>query len=374
MSELAGTASPLLRKNMPELDSVRGIAVLLVVWAHTAVGGSLPHWFTPFLAHFSSFGWLGVNLFFVLSGFLITGILLESKKQPDYYRRFYYRRALRILPAYVLTVVLYSLSFERNLGFIALSAFYLYNFATLFGVSGGYTPLWSLAVEEQFYLLWPTVVRRLGRGGIAVIASAIVVLCPASRAFSLHLGHSDLGYYTWFVADALALGALTTLFIRLRHTTASRVALTGLGLLLASAALVAFAALPGPLNRTTDVGGTILYTCASFGSAAIILLFVATSQSKLRALVQAAPLRFYGRISYGLYLCHSMVFVVMDRLWVRHNAVNPLLRIGVGLAACTTVATVSRYTFEEFFLALKNRSVAPAARPERQISAAVLES
>jgi peptidoglycan/LPS O-acetylase OafA/YrhL len=156
----------LLRPVMPELDSLRGVAVLLVLIFH---GFSFPATVSKFSGVWRLFvaatagGWTGVNLFFVLSGFLITGILFDSKSRPDYYSRFYVRRALRILPAFYLLLLLLlvlprtGLFEQRHVGrpFVVLSFFYLANMTAFFGVPGQYAALWSLAVEEHFYLVWP---------------------------------------------------------------------------------------------------------------------------------------------------------------------------------------------------------------------------
>jgi len=339
-------------------------------WAHTAHGGASPRWFTPLLLHFTSFGWIGVNLFFVLSGFLITCILLDSRERTDFYRRFYYRRALRILPAYALTILIYTIVFERNWQFVALTVVYLYNFASLFKVTGGYSVLWSLAVEEQFYLIWPTFIRRCRISVVAGTALTIVAICPAARALSIHLGYSTADAYTWFVADALALGGLIAVLLRHRDVNTRKIAFAGAGALLASATAVSIAAaIYRPLTRDTLPGAPLLYTCASVGSAGLILLFIASAQGRLRSFVQAAPLRFYGKISYGLYLSHSMVFWTLDRAWRPATSVNPLLRVCVGLAACTAIAALSRYTFEEFFLQLKDSSADMARRAVIQLDA-----
>src|ERR1051325_2130641 len=180
----ASKSEGLVRPVMPELDSLRGVAILMVLFFH---GFNLP----TAMSHMSGLsrafvyaatgGWAGVNLFFVLSGFLITGILLDSRWKPQYYRRFYIRRALRILPAFYLLLLLLVLLARigwldhRRIGwpFIALSFLYLANVTSFFGVPAQYAALWSLAVEEHFYLLWPTLVHRLSKRTIAWCALAI---------------------------------------------------------------------------------------------------------------------------------------------------------------------------------------------------------
>jgi peptidoglycan/LPS O-acetylase OafA/YrhL len=166
---------------MPELDCLRGIAILLVVLFHGFAGAYLRLHFGGLPGKFvwaTQYGRSGVNLFFVLSGFLITGILLDTKHQEHYYRDFYARRALRILPAYYLLLVLLMLLGVGTAAFYVLSFFYLSNVTDLFGVICAYGPLWSLAVEEHYYLIWPALVRNLTRRNLAICAGRVSAMYP----------------------------------------------------------------------------------------------------------------------------------------------------------------------------------------------------
>ena len=156
---------PLIRPFMPELDMLRGIAVLGVMLLHAFYWSYAGMSFGPWARRFVSAtqpGWMGVNLFFVLSGFLITGILLDSKDKPYFYRRFYTRRALRILPPYYLLLIVLLLMRSSSVAFVSLSFVYLANMTDFFGVACDYGPLWSLAVEEHFYLMWPMLLWMAG--------------------------------------------------------------------------------------------------------------------------------------------------------------------------------------------------------------------
>jgi peptidoglycan/LPS O-acetylase OafA/YrhL len=181
---------PILRPVMPELDSVRGIAILAVLLYHGLYWqvnlAAFSRWQRIFLSGFW-LGRLGVSLFFVLSGFLITGLLIDSKSRLDYYRRFYVRRALRILPAYFALLGILAATRYASWPFILLSLAYLANFTRFFGVAIAYPVLWSLAVEEHFYLLWPWVVRKLSMRSLAACCLAIIALSPLLRLWSLHL-------------------------------------------------------------------------------------------------------------------------------------------------------------------------------------------
>ena len=138
---MGGVYAPLLRSVMPELDTLRGVAILGVLFLHGFFwpysGLHFGRWGALWL-NITQPGWLGVNLFFVLSGFLITGILIDSAVRPDYYRRFYTRRALRILPAYYLLLIILWLLGQARGAYVGLSFLYLANVPELFGVGQAY--------------------------------------------------------------------------------------------------------------------------------------------------------------------------------------------------------------------------------------------
>jgi peptidoglycan/LPS O-acetylase OafA/YrhL len=204
----------------------------------------------------------------VLSGFLITGILLDSKQHTYFYRRLYARRALRILPAYYAPLLILSLSpltgwFEpRQMSwqFIGLSAVYLSNATVLFGVPMQYGALWSLAVEEHFYLLWPTVIRSLSRRAISFVALAIVVVSPLLRALAYKLGLQYGAGYTWLVADGLAAGSLLGLLSRSWLADRIRMKWASICCIAAAVALIAVGAPFGILLGSTFIGGVFRLT------------------------------------------------------------------------------------------------------------------
>jgi peptidoglycan/LPS O-acetylase OafA/YrhL len=317
-------------------------------------------------------GWLGVNLFFVLSGFLITGILLESRGSSNYWRSFYTRRALRILPLYL--VVLLILRFYSHLDwtYLLFCLLYLANFTD--GLRGEhYGALWTLAVEEQFYLVWPFLVRRFQTGTLAIFCLGSILVSPwlrylsASRVLPLGDPHTA----TWLITDNLAGGALIAIFLRMPGVTLRRVRSLTLWTGLLGAGLLAAGFRFDLLSRTTAVG-------AAFQPEPFIFLFTALLLLALEfgdhALVYrlTRPLRFYGYISYGLYLFHLLGFKAYQDLFVDFHRVSAeltlggvFLRFGGVLAVATAVCFLSRRYFEEFFLRLKDRLVpyiAPAGR------------
>jgi len=357
---------PILRPVMPELDTIRGIAILGVVFYHefysVGMGTNLSRW-QHLLVLGTWPGRMGVNLFFVLPGFLITGILLKSCDEANYYRRFYARRALRIFPIYfLLLLVLAALGYPRS--FLVLSLLYLSNLVHLFGVVLAYGVLWSLAVEEHFYFIWPFMVRVLSRKNLEILAIAIIAASPLIRLISYWgaaPGDQEWLFYTWNNMDGLATGAFLALFIR--RTNSSRQSLRR-----ACAAAVALAAviwaigIPlGIVTRKHPVGvvlQTVPWQCLCF---TVVGGFLLLGTTRWRFLVRSSVLGFYGYISYGLYLLHVLIFDWCDRLNIRrflpgfgHGAFTDILvRLAYFGFLATAIAWLSRKYFEELFLRRK---------------------
>jgi peptidoglycan/LPS O-acetylase OafA/YrhL len=361
--------APLLRPFMPELDTLRGIAVLGVMCLHAFfwqyASFSFGRWGTLIL-NLTRPGWIGVNLFFVLSGFLITGILLDSRNRPDYYRRFYTRRALRILPPYYLLLVCLLLLKSSSPAFVGLSFIYLSNVTNFFGVSCDYGPLWSLAVEEHFYILWPTVVHKITARRLAWISAGIALGIPLARALSFSLGWKNgLDWYTWFAADGLAAGSLLAILLRTSITRAQVKTLGGSLVLLAL--LLAIAGQPlGITGRARLLGAAFQWTLLNLIFADALLLFLIMGTGRHKRYVNFRPLRFLGYISYGLYLDHLLAFRMYDRIcnryapqWIPSNGHFELvlLRFTIAGAGAIAVAYLSRRFFEEKFLRLKDKLV-----------------
>ena len=360
--------SPLLKREMPGLDALRGVAVLSVVLYHGL------HWWLPphlsispaarFISLLAAPGWLGVNLFFVLSGFLITGILLDTRSRPNYWKSFYTRRVLRILPLYLVVLLILRFYSGVSWGYFVLCLFYLANFTPMrFGL--GYGPLWSLAVEEQFYLVWPSLARFLRPRSLATVCLGSLILSPLLRYLSVS-GIVPLGNpysATWLVTDNLAAGALIAILLRSPIATPSRVRGWTLGAALLSMVLLIVGFHLQLMSKTTPAG-------AAFQLEPFILLFSALLLLSLqfgshpRVFRLTRPLRFFGYISYGLYLFHVLGFSVYQSLFTDFNHPLPVLTAGLLLlrfftvfASLTLFCFLSRRYFEEFFLRLKDRLV-----------------
>lgn len=387
-SEAASEARPLLRAKMPELDCIRGVAILMVLFYHGfAVRQNLAAFagFPRLFVWLASPGWTGVNLFFALSGFLITGILLDSKHQPQYYRRFYLRRALRILPAYYGLLLLlallgrYAMQGENlSWAFLGLSAIYLANVTVLFGVPIQFGVLWSLAVEEHFYLIWPVIVRNVARRTVVVFAVVIAVAATLARVAAWEPGRDFSGYsahYTWLVADGLALGSLLAILMRGPLGTRKGLKLILLAASLGAAALVL---LDVPFHHPL-AGGALHITALNLLCTATVGGALLLGTSSWRFLVQSRTLRFFGEISYGLYLLHMLVFNIFDNLQHQFFPQMPSFRghfavMAIRFLICGNLAIglafLSRCYFEEPFLRLKDRAPTPKAVAVHEANAA----
>ena len=208
-------------RRIPQLDALRGIAILVVMFHNE--GGVFP---SLQLSRVFASGWMGVDLFFVLSGFLITGILLDAKGSAGFFRNFYARRCLRIWPLYYAVVLfmfvgvpllrpgLTSMIFERSSPWWAYPL-YLQNFLIPHS-SGAIGPLgvtWSLAIEEQFYLIWPLVVRYLSTARLRVLCLAVIAVSPFVRLL-LSTEHVDLYTDIFSRLDGLMWGAFVAALVR----------------------------------------------------------------------------------------------------------------------------------------------------------------
>ena len=348
-------------KYIPELDGLRGIAVLMVIFHHISqnVYGFTSEGFSgravKLWLRITTPGWMGVDIFFVLSGFLITGVLMDAKGRPHFYRNFYMKRILRIFPLYYLTLLLMLPFYAWPWSFFGLCTIYLANVSTLFRVPMVLAPLWSLSVEEHFYFVWPWVVRFLNIRAIFIAAIALCLLEPAFRYFAFQHGFFD-PYFSWFRLDGLACGAL--LAIAVRHQSALSMKLWG-SILCGTAIGVFFASLPyGGGSRLDAVGTAFLYSCISLFTGGIVSFLVAHSPYSAFSILRTRSLRFIGDISFCLYLVHMFVLdgfhrsihAVFHREWfggvVHNQIVAYFIFASFVFLICLTLGTLSRDYFE----------------------------
>ncbi len=385
------------RGHMPALDGLRGIAIAVVMAFHYYL---FDHHVAPLHWVFlgSRSGWLGVDLFFVLSGFLITGILLDQRAsmapggEAGLFRTFYVRRTLRIFPLYYLTLaVVFGVlawtplfsgdpSFDRLEGEQLWLWLYAVNWVNwwrgeLVFVSDAFEAnhFWSLAAEEQFYLLWPAVVVFLPRRAFLVVSAAIVLASFLAKAI---LG-PDEETLMLLRADGLVVGALLATLVRdveLR-AWAERAARPVLALSVVSLAVIAL--LRGGLLHDDPWMARAGCTLAVLGCAAAVLEAARAPAASLHGRVlRARALGFLGRYSYGLYVLHWAFHPLFDRWFFTLAPREPtgiaaidglyvtLVKSAVALAAAVLV----HHAFEKPFLAWKDR-FAPSGSPAAPKSA-----
>ena len=343
---------------MPELDGLRGVAILMVLFFHGMVPAENVDLSSAgkIIFRVSQLGWGGVNLFFVLSGFLITGILIAGRDREGYYRRFYIRRARRILPALYATLFLLLLGGWIQWRFLLLSAVFLANCAPLLGIPLQYGPLWSLAVEEHFYLLWPLFIARLSPRVLLPILALVFALSPLFREIAFLRAHPPENFaslYSWCNLDGLALGALLAIWLRRPSFRRSYLSRAVLALLCAAAAVFVLEV------KYRAAGPAFASTAWNLAAAGILLFTLMVGTSQWSFLVNRPLLKFLGWISYGLYLVHVLAYRLVEILclpWLSMlvSAGWPtaamLLRFLAGTVLAIVVAYASRRSLEEKFL------------------------
>lgn len=348
---------------IPELDGLRGVAILLVIFYHYTNGNPLAlHDGLPFyVQRAAGAGWTGVDLFFVLSGFLIGGILIGARGSATYFRTFYIRRFFRIIPIYYVWIGLYialaavagaavqARSFSgKSLphGFAVYAhLFFLQNVLPEISSAPGswgawFSHLWSLAVEEQFYLITPLLVALLPVRRLPIVLLAIVCCAPILRtALIIHPGRIDITRIMPARADALALGILAA--IAWRSTTARRwLAKNIRGLYAATAVLFGGYGLmcwyaPGsgslPIATLGFTGIGLFYTM-------VLWIVLTQSQTWLAGFMRMAWLREIGRVSYCMYVIHLVVALFLYATLLRERPEIVMLR-GAGIAVLAAGAT-----------------------------------
>ena len=365
----------IVHRHLRGLDGFRGLAFLMVFTFHYAMSSKGGGLLTRATLNTSAGGWMGVDLFFVLSGFLITGILLDTRDKPHYFRNFYARRSLRIFPLFygVLVLVLLLtplLHLHWRLGHLWYFL-YLGNFAgawdfTLNEVlpSVHLTHLWSLAVEEQFYLLWPLVVlkirsrRSLLRMAAFLLAASLLLRLALVHRFGVPAMEWSYGLLPTH-ADGLIAGAVCAVLYRKYDSRTllrgSRPVLVVSGVLLG---LLFWHV--GALNYHERYFAMFGYPVLATFCSCLLLRFAAPGHLLAR-LGATAPLRFFGKYSYGMYVFHQLFVPITTPTlrWlqsVTHSALmGGIAYFLVMLAATSLVSVLSFHLYEQPWLRLKRR-------------------
>ena len=364
---------------IPALDGLRGVAVILVLLHHFTIyrpESGINSW----IAAVPLIGWCGVDLFFVLSGFLITGILLDSRDSDRYFTSFYARRSLRIFPLYylVIFVALVILPLLPALQLVLAGPYpnppawpywtYLTNFSVAERglVHGWIDVTWSLAIEEQFYIVWAVVVFFCPPKWLGWLCALIILVEPFARGIALEQTVEPLSIYvlTWFRLDGLAMGALLAwLHRRGGLRVLSRPALPAGLIGIAGLMLITYEAGDSWWwnPRMQEVG----YTLIAIVAAAMVVAAVARpADSGWARMLSCGWLRAFGKYSYCIYLIHLPVMrAVREYLFDPYDyemlELAPWLGQGLFYAAATApafaLAWVSWRVFEAPILRLKER-------------------
>ena len=357
---------------LPELDGLRAIAILLVLFSH-----HLAYLPVASLRWFTEKGWVGVDLFFVLSGFLIGGILLDQRQAPNYYRVFYLRRCLRIAPLYLVLVVpgvlLLSCGLQSFLSGHSLASqsawslwfclFFVQNLLFPFAVPAYLSPTWSVAVEEQFYLLLPPLVRHFEVRKLLKILAAAIILAPLLRGVLLFTWGDKAAMSCYIVLpcrwDSLLFGVLGAIAYRdagFRAWFAARLARWQIlwWLLLAASLGLLFMSGDHLEPRFAFLGYTLIDACF----AATLLLAVLNPAGTLHRCLGLAFFKPIATISYGLYLLQSPMLAVVESAF-RFAHVHPekisWTETGIALLSLTATfvaAAVSWRFFESRMIRL----------------------
>jgi len=365
------------------LDGLRGVAFLLVFFRHYGISSHQNLLFVKIVTYVCMVGWVGVDLFFVLSGFLITGILLDTRARPGYFVNFYARRALRIFPLYytvlgVLFVLTPWLHLEWHRGHLAY-LFYAGNIAYNLNPdlaqvrpAVSFLHLWSLAVEEQFYLVWPLMIMlTASRQRLARICGYLSLGGLALRiCLLLSMPHGDA--YEWCYAelpthmDGLLFGALAAICVRTLPLEGTlRLARKILPYALVTVGVVL--AWGGPDFHSTSmivVGFPVL--AALF---ACICLLALEPGSPANRFGNLSVLRFIGRYSYGMYVYHILFWPMLS--WMQPWLQIRLQSVVLGgvcftllmLLGTMSLAIASYELYEKQWLRLKNRFAYEKGQP-----------
>jgi peptidoglycan/LPS O-acetylase OafA/YrhL len=382
--------------HLPALDGLRGLAILAVLVFHYAgsltqrVHGSAAGLFASFVG----FGWTGVDLFFVLSGFLITGILYDGRNKLDYYRSFYIRRALRIFPAFYLLMAIYLgltpfLHLHWELGHLFFLVYLGYPAALIWQSLQVVSPfivvvhLWSLCAEEQFYLVWPWIIAKAWNKRVILQVCAALGLCAILLRVAIVSTHRlDPSWAYGFLPcrmDALSLGAALAILGRSSwYPRLQRWATPGF--VMAAGSVVLICAVRHSVDMYDPLIATAGYTITAIAYGALLLSCLKDS-SWSGYLFSSKLLGIFGRYSYGLYLYHlplapilhplKDILIVRTKSFIAGSAIYLVAAITINLI----VAGLSFHFFESPILRLKTRflsrpsNAVPEPSPQPSLSA-----
>jgi peptidoglycan/LPS O-acetylase OafA/YrhL len=342
----------------PQLDGLRAMAVLLVLTNHMS-DLAIPH----VVRYLSTLGWIGVDAFFVLSGFLITKILLSSEPGFRTFGLFVLRRTLRTWPLYFAVLLMAYCALKGTAAGNETNwtqhLFFLQNYTPEFAARS-LGPTWSLCIEEHFYFLWPFLVFLLPRRVLVGVLPAVFVALPLLRYWGLHHGFTFKQLYTetQFHLDGLVAGSLIALIVSWGIFRVRTLTWIGYGAL----AMGTAASIAGFWRSwSVTFGSNVVFGFSSLaaGFAGLLLLLLHGQPSIVVKFFSLRPLRYIGRISYGIYLLHDGSISFLNRLplhrFLGAVADSWVFAATYRVAFVIGIAALSYRFFESPILRLKDR-------------------
>ena len=395
--DAVGTLGPMRidSQRIPELDGLRGSAIGMVILFHLAL--ILPG-ISRFLQRFMLFGWSGVDLFFVLSGFLIGGILLDHRESEHYYKPFYARRFFRIVPIYFVVLAGYALCWiiggdvRRTLIGNAGPPMPWYVYLTFtnnlwlawHNTMDVFLPVsWSLAVEEQFYLTLPLIVRFVRPKHFPKIVIGVTVLIMALRiaaCISGHVHQNPIYVLPWFRADSLMIGVICAMIVRdqrMRAFLNRNAWLLYAVLLSVGGALIAIGgALPDNNDSPKTAMMTFGLSLVAIWYASLLLLSLLRPAHPSSWVLRARPLRYLGKLSYCIYLIHqALLGVAMSTLGDMRPDAGPWWQWGaaaLAIIAILLIAQLSWTYYESRLIPIGQRWKYDGSRQQQKPAVAVM--
>jgi peptidoglycan/LPS O-acetylase OafA/YrhL len=366
-------------ERLPALDGLRGIAVLLIVYFHSMRLIGDHSLINGVLFQFTESFHIGVDLFFVLSGYLITSILLRERRSENYYKAFYWRRLLRIFPLYYLTVLVLAFVVPKDLS-LSDSPWYIFFASNIYIVHHGFghamvSPLWSVAMEEQFYAVWPFV-TRLTKGPLLPALMTLLFLSQPLVRFVL----PEYAYTNPLTRlDGLVFGSLIAVNWSRWRSWFEDKRIAYVSLMLSSAYLLARAFTWDMRFYSKYLVFELLdFSLVSICFGTVLCVALARSCRPLNRLLQNRLLCSFGVYSYAIYLFHSMIAWPLAKAGLVPWIVQPYLNVLTSLVWATLIAAItwliayySWKLFESPILRFKDRvSYSKEAKPEIALQSA----
>lgn len=370
-NKVSQTGNLVVGNKITPLDGLRAIAVILVIYFHSSLILSKPEGseLATYYYNLTMVGWCGVDLFFVISGFLITGILIDTAYTKNCLKLFYIRRALRIFPLYYLVLLssfcafalLYN-EFKFDFGEI-IYILYLQNWQLAFDIPRNYyfDHFWSLAVEEQFYIFWPLIFLSAYKRGLAFHFCIAVWFCSfLIRVYLCNLGHYEMAYaFTISRVDELAAGGFLATLIRANENRADLRQYFKYTLFFSAIIILAITIINGSFyGQDSVILKYVIVLLGVFFAALIGWIVVCEDKNhKILRILSMPILLGIGRISYGLYVYHWLVMCILVQFdffdtanyWISH-----VVMFVIGGILSYILAWLSYSYYEQKVLKLKD--------------------